>query len=104
MRMRAGMTQEGVAEALGLGVEAVSRLERGVVDPSVPRLVELAELFGCGIAELLMGASPRPTDQAALIAQDIANLAPKERETVAAFVRQLSDLLRAKKGRQADKG
>ncbi len=99
MRLRAGMTQDGVAEALGIGIEAVSRLERGVVDPGVPRLVELANLFECGIAELLMGASPRPTDQAALIAQDIASLAPKEREVVAAFVRQLADLLRAKKGR-----
>ena len=104
MRARAGMTQEDVAEALGIGVEAVSRLERGVVDPGVPRLVELAHLFDCGVAELLMGASPRAVDQVGLIAQDIANLPAKEREAIAAIVKQIAALLRAKRGRQAERG
>jgi transcriptional regulator with XRE-family HTH domain len=107
-RARAGLTQHDVAEALDIGIEAVSRLERGVVDPSVTRLVELAELFGCGMPELLMPGSSRPDDQAMAIARDIAGLPPKEREAMAAIVRQLAEMLRPKQGkqtkRQADKG
>lgn len=104
MRARARMTQDEVAEALGVGPEAVSRIERGVVDPGVPRLVELAALFDCGVAELIMGASPRASDQGALIAGQIEDLTARERREIAGIVRQLADLLRAKGRRQADRG
>ena len=104
MRARAGFTQDEVAEALGVGSEAVSRFERGLVDLGISRMVELAELFECGIGELLMESSNRPADQASVIASEIAALPAKERETIVAFVRQLAELLRPKGKRQADKG
>ena len=105
VRARSGLTQENVAEALGIGIEAVSRLERGVVDPSVSRLVELAELFGCGMEELLLPGSSRPADQAMAIAQEIGGLPPKDREALVQIVRHLVELLRAKQPkRHADKG
>ncbi len=105
LRARAGLTQENVAESLGIGIEAVSRLERGVVDPSVSRLVELAELFGCGMDELLLPGSSRPRDQAMAIAQEIAGLPPKDREALVQIVRQLVEMLRSKQPkRHADKG
>lgn len=63
-RMEKGLTQENVAEKLNIGNEAVSRIERGTVIPNVIRLVELAEIFGCGTDELLMEASPRAMDNA----------------------------------------
>ena len=46
-RQQAGLTQEQVAEHLKIGMEAVSRMERGLVVPTVVRLAELAQLFGC---------------------------------------------------------
>jgi transcriptional regulator with XRE-family HTH domain len=105
LRARAGLTQENVAESLGIGIEAVSRLERGVVDPSVSRLVELAELFGCGMDELLLPGSSRPRDQAMAISQEIAGLPPKDREALVQIVRQLVEMLRSKQPkRHADKG
>ncbi len=63
-RMEKGLTQENVAEKLNIGNEAVSRIERGTVIPNIIRLVELAEIFGCGTDELLMEASPRAMDNA----------------------------------------
>ena len=104
MRARAGLTQDEVAEALGVGPEAVSRIERGVVDPGISRIVELAELFRCGVDELLISASGRHQEQAAEIAEELAKLPAKEREAVAAIVRQLGELLRPKAKRQVDKG
>ncbi|MDR2364349.1 MAG: helix-turn-helix domain-containing protein, partial [Zoogloeaceae bacterium] len=73
-RMLSGLTQEEVAERLGVGNEAVSRIERGIVMPNVARLVELAAIFGCDTAELLTEASSRPHDQANRVSRLLATL------------------------------
>ncbi|MCK3654820.1 transcriptional regulator [Pasteurellaceae bacterium Macca] len=63
-RQRMGLTQEELAEKLEIGNEAISRIERGVVIPSVPRLVEFADIFHCNTADLLVKSSSRHQDQA----------------------------------------
>lgn len=63
-RIQAGFTQEQVAEHLEIGMEAVSRMERGIVVPTVVRLAELAQLFGCELADFLRETSNRPTSRA----------------------------------------
>ena len=45
-RMRRQMTQEFVAEALGVSRQAVSKWETGTADPSTSNLLALAKLFG----------------------------------------------------------
>ena len=52
-RMRCQMTQEFVAEALGVSRQAVSKWETGTADPSTSNLLALAKLFGVPAAELL---------------------------------------------------
>ena len=96
MRESAGLTQEDVAEQLGIGNQAVSRMERGAVAPTLTRLFEFAEVFRCRVDELLLTASDRETDQAAVIAQQITGLAPADREMVARIVAQLTEHLRPK--------
>lgn len=67
LRLKAGMTQAAVAEALDIGNEAVSRLERGLVEASVPRLMALAKLFGCKTGDFFLDNSMLIQDQAAEI-------------------------------------
>lgn len=55
-RTRCGMTQEFVAEALGVSRQAVSKWERGAADPSTSNLLALAKLFDIPPEELLRGA------------------------------------------------
>lgn len=50
------MTQEFVAEALGVSRQAVSKWETGQSDPSTANLIALAELFGLQPEELLRQA------------------------------------------------
>ncbi len=50
------MTQEFVAEALGVSRQAVSKWESGASDPSTTNLMALAELFGVTPEELLKEA------------------------------------------------
>ena len=52
-RMDRNMTQEFVAEALGVSRQAVSRWETGAADPSTSNLLALAKLFGVSAEELL---------------------------------------------------
>ena len=52
-RTRCQMTQEFVAESLGVTRQAVSKWEQGVSDPSTSNLLALAKLFGISAAELL---------------------------------------------------
>lgn len=68
-RMASGLTQEDVAERLGVGIEAVSRMERGVAVPNALRLLTLADILSCRIDELLQSTSPRSQDQAIYIQQ-----------------------------------
>lgn len=55
-RERCRMTQEFVAEALGVSRQAVSRWETGASDPSTSNLLALAKLFGVSAEELLREA------------------------------------------------
>lgn len=52
-RLRCQMTQEFVAERLGVSRQAVSKWENGAADPSTSNLLALARLYGVDAAELL---------------------------------------------------
>ena len=54
-RQNCGMTQEYVAEALGVSRQAVSKWENGAAEPSTSNLLALAKLYGVDAGELLRG-------------------------------------------------
>ena len=54
-RVRCKMTQEFVAETLGVSRQAVSKWETGKSDPSTANLIALAKLYGIPAEELLEG-------------------------------------------------
>ena len=88
-RQQAGLTQDQVAEHLDIGMEAVSRMERGIVVPTVVRLAQLAQLFGCELADLLRETSNRPTEQSIVLSQQLAKLNAADREMVLEVVDKL---------------
>lgn len=52
-RTRNRMTQEFVAEAIGVSRQSVSKWEQGITDPSTSNLFALAKLFNISVDELL---------------------------------------------------
>ena len=54
-RTRCQMTQEFVAESLGVSRQTVSKWENGSADPSTTNLLALAKLYGVAAEELLRG-------------------------------------------------
>lgn len=88
------MTQEELGTTLNLGIEAISRMERGSIMPSIPRLVEVAEALGCPIQDLLLISSDRSTEQAIILAQKINPLSAQDRDMILEIVDRLVSRLK----------
>ena len=54
-RTRCKMTQEFVAETIGVSRQAVSKWENGTSEPNTSNLVALAKLYGISAEDLLKG-------------------------------------------------
>jgi transcriptional regulator with XRE-family HTH domain len=92
-RKRVKLTQDQVAERLGVERETISRFERGAVIPPVPRLYELAEIYGCTAGELLGQGSVRTHDQAEDIAKMLEGMRDKDRKLALTIMRELAEHL-----------
>ena len=57
-RIRCGMTQEFVAESMGVSRQAVSKWENGPADPSTSNLLKLAKLYGISPEDLIRSIQP----------------------------------------------
>ena len=60
LRRTAGLTQELLADRLGVTSQAVSKWERQLSCPDVSLLPVMAEVFGVAIDELFVSVNPRP--------------------------------------------
>lgn len=81
-RQACGLTQDQVAEVLGVEPETISRFERGEVLPTLTRLAELAEVYGVPLENLIRGSSTRALDQASDIANELAGLSSENSDFV----------------------
>ncbi|SIT41803.1 Transcriptional regulator, XRE family [Paraburkholderia piptadeniae] len=104
-RLAAGYAQELVAEHIGVNAETISRFERGAVLPTLPRLVELAELYQVPVSTLLRRSSPRAIDLAEELADKLSHLNDADRLWVSQWLTELCERLRqsAAGGRTAKK-
>ena len=53
LRRASGMSQEELAEKLGVSRQAVSKWESGASDPSTANLIAIAKLYGVSAEEIL---------------------------------------------------
>ncbi len=88
-RQASGLTQAQLAEILGISNDAVSRMERGKTIPTVLRLLELAEIFQCEVADLITETSNRATDQARALEKLLIHLDTEERSELLYLVERL---------------
>lgn len=95
-RRSAGLTQKQLAEALGVESITVSRWERGVTTPSLPRLRRIAEITETTVSDLV-----RAPDAATAHAVELAALREElaeTRELVDRVARSLEQLARLRSG------
>ena len=53
-RAELGLTQLDLAEKLGITVEALGKMERGIIAPKFSRLDDIAMALNCSVASLLV--------------------------------------------------
>lgn len=92
-RTMANLTQEQVAERLGIGQEAISRMERGVAIPTVVRLAELADIYECKLEQLVTETSDREDDQAKAILTIVGRLSGADRRLLIEWLTVFADRL-----------
>ena len=68
-------------------------MERGIVMPTVARMVERAEIFECDASDLLTEASSRSSGQARHLCQLLGKLSANDRTTVIEIVERLAGRL-----------
>jgi transcriptional regulator with XRE-family HTH domain len=95
-RRAAGLTQSDLAEALGIGPEAMSRIERGITAASVERLNAVANATGCSLNELLLTAGNTVTDNTMELEGLMQNLSAADRTVVLEMVRILCSHLKSR--------
>ncbi|MGX2948775.1 helix-turn-helix domain-containing protein [Frederiksenia canicola] len=88
-RQAMGLTQAQLAEMLSIGNDAVSRMERGTTVPTMQRLLELSEIFGCELADLITESSSRPIDQARNLEKRLSALDELERSELLVLIEKM---------------
>ncbi len=92
-RKIAGLTQAQVAEALGLHTTTISRIENGSIMPSMARMSQLHDLFGCPYY-YFFEVNVAEHERVFVPISDLVRLVPKEkRGTLVALMGSLADLL-----------
>lgn len=61
LRYRAGLSQQGLAERLGVSRQAVSNWERGLSEPDIGSINRMAELLNVPVSELMDGPAGKQT-------------------------------------------
>ena len=82
LRKEAGLTQMGLADAMGISFQAVSNWERGQTMPDISKLPELASILGVTVDGLLGADEAKVVERAVsetdepLTVQELADVAP----------------------------
>lgn len=98
-RRAKGLTQAQIAEVMGVEKETVSRMENGVISPTLHRLGQIAEILECPLSELFRNGSADVAEQAEAIGRMIQDLADSER---ALLMNLMGEIVKVLKGRGSD--
>ena len=92
LRREKGITQEQLAEELGVSGRTISRWETGNNMPDISLLVEIAEYFDVSIPEIIKGErkSEDMKEEAKEVAETMSDYAKAEKEQLVKSIRNMS--------------
>ncbi len=93
-RKVSGFTQAHVAERLGIKKETVSRIETGVISPTLTRLYQFTELFNCNIGDFFWLEDNDAERQTMIIMDLLRELPDEKRNFVVGFIKQLTQVMK----------
>lgn len=93
-RKELGLTQEALAEGIGVGNQALSRIEHGQIAPKMDRLPIVAEKLKCTVADLFRKADSNVCHQIDQIVDELRNIEEDRLVTITplliALIRELA--------------
>jgi transcriptional regulator with XRE-family HTH domain len=104
-RGTAKLTQEELAERVGVTPETISRLERGTASTSVRTLVAIASALGVELRDLADFETIRPVQNQSLraLVRELEGRTPEEIRAVREILRRVLDMVDGR-GRQRKRG
>lgn len=93
-RVELGLSQDQLAELLDVGPEAISRMERGTVSLTIPKLVELANALKSPVEAFLPGASGSVQSGAQQVGLMLQNLDKRDAKFVVEMVERMTQHLK----------
>lgn len=93
-RKAAGFTQLRVAREIAVEKETISRIENGVIAPSLHRLGQFAQLFSCPLSSLLGDYRGSSGEDAGAIAAQIGDLPRDDRRAILRIVEDVAAIVR----------
>jgi transcriptional regulator with XRE-family HTH domain len=96
-RKKKGITQNQLAQELGIEVETVSRYERGILAPSFPQLEKICTVFDVAAWVLFSDGSDVPNVQDTTIAELFKGLSTRDRDFIRAHVQAYAEHHQVKK-------
>lgn len=88
------MTQTQLADRLGIEKESVSRMETGVISPTLSRLQQISEVLNCPVRQFFWFESGDDHEQADTLVDMIRSLPEERRELIVRFVADLVRVLK----------
>lgn len=79
-RKELGLTQEELAEKLGIGHQSLSRIEQGVMAPKMDRLPLIAKSLKCTVADLFRTEKDNSASYSARLDDLLTGLSHKKQE------------------------
>ena len=96
-RKQMGLTQNQLAQELGIEVETVSRYERGVLAPSFPQLEKICKVFNVAAWVLFSDGADVPNVQDTTIGALLDGLSTRDRDFIRSYVEAYADHHQIKK-------
>jgi len=91
-----GMSQEFLAERVGISQESLSRMEKGCIAPRFERLQLFADALGCSIPDLFQEQT-ETSGKAAMIEKMLSPLSDCEQKEIVTVVARIVALLKREK-------
>lgn len=95
-RRQLELTQEQLAEMIGVGHQALSRIESGKMAPKMDRLPSLAQSLQCSVADLFRSQDTQNHLFSAVLEDVLSGLSLEKQQLVVEHIRGLAYLLKLK--------
>ena len=93
-RKQLGLTQEELAERIGIGQQSLSRMEKGRIAPKFERLQIIADTLECPVTDLFRENTEATLELVERIADMLQGLDARRRELVFSHAASLANILK----------